>query len=478
MSEPEQVRSEVDEERAVATEAGAEAEGTNPTAELDAGMPTERRPPVDATAPRPAAAEGTPRLRDVGSAAAGYLRGRAALLASLARRHRGAAVALGLLALAAVALLGLALFRALAVPDAATIEGDAREALATPEHTGGTYGTDATLVRQGVDVRSVTRSQTAPEGTSPQFGAAGYATAEVVISYSGQGVTADQGATLSYALVDGAWTLLPGAANAGVTWRATTGVDQTKVLNNTHLLLAHADEADDAEPALAELYAGSSVTVDREEFDEAAQTDTLELVCTRAGAYETYECRLTVTFSFSQTSGQWGVAQVEVSENARERNLDALVGTWAGAFQSQQTDGGKCLAARKTGLVVEVLGWSESEGGGATISGYVSGVAHYHANPSDDAASCAGDAKLDEVSFTARLEDGEAGLSFVAELPEDLGGHATLTLRFGTEEDPSAVVAQLRSEFTYDDAILFIPYERTATYTDSFAVTRADGNTQ
>ena len=70
MSEPEQVRSEVDEERAVATEAGAEAEGTDPTAELDAGMPTERRPPVDATAPRPAAAEGTPRLRDVGSAAA------------------------------------------------------------------------------------------------------------------------------------------------------------------------------------------------------------------------------------------------------------------------------------------------------------------------------------------------------------------------------------------------------------------------
>lgn len=478
MSEPEQVRSEVDEERAVATEAGPEAEGADPTAELDAETPTERRPPVDATAPRPAAAEGTPRLRDVGSAAAGYLRGRAALLASLARRHRGAALALGLLALAAVVLLGLALFRALAVPDAATIEGDAREALVTPEHTGGTYGTDATLVRQGVDVRSVTRSQTAPEGTSPQFGAAGYATAEVVVSYSGQGVTADQGATLSYALVDGAWTLLPGAANAGVTWRATTGVDQTKVLNNTHLLLARADEADGTEPALAELYADSSATIDREEFDEAAQTDTLELVCTRAEAYETYECRLTVTFSFSQTSGQWGVSRVEVSENARERNLDALVGTWAGAFQSQQTDGGKCLAARETGLTVEVLGWSEAEGGSATISGYVSGVAHYHANPGDDAASCAGDMTLGEVPFTARLEDGEAGLSFVAELPEDLGGHATLTLRFGTEEDPSAVVAQLRSEFTYDDAILFIPYERTATYTDSFAVTRADGNTQ
>ena len=435
---------------------------------------TERRPPVDATAPRPAEASASaPRLRDVGGTLARYLRGRAAVVSTLVRRHRGAAVALALVACAAVALLAVALFRALEVPDASMIEEDARSTLSTPEYTGGTYGTDTSLVAQGVDVHAVARSQTAPEGTQAQFGAAGYATAEVVASYAGQGVTADQGATLSYALVDGTWAVLPGTTNEGVTWHATGGVDQNKVLSNVHLLLERADEADGAEPPLAELYADATVAIEAESFDEDEQTDTLEISCVRAEAFETYECHLTVTFSFSQTSGQWGVSQVEASNNARVRNLDALLGTWTGAFQSQQTDGGKCLAAREGGLAVEVLGASVGEDT-VVLSGYVSGVAHYHANPADDAASCDGDVALGEVSFTARLESDDEGLVFVAKLPEDVGGDATLTLRFGTSEDPSAATAEVRSEFTYDDAILFIPYERTATYTDSFTLRRAE----
>lgn len=481
MSEPQQ--DERDERREAAEKdegAAAPAEAAEPapepTAELEAETPTVRRPPVEATAPRPAA-EGADaaRLRDVTGTLASYLRGRAALVADLARRHRGVSAALALLACVAATLLGLALMHATAVPDEATIVADARSLLEAPTCSGGTYGTDATLVAQGVDVRSVTRSSTAPEGTSPQFGASGYATAEVVASYAGQGVTADQGATLSYALVDGTWTVLPEVTNEGVTWRATQGVSQDKVLSNVHLLLARADEADDGEPALADLYAGSETSIEDETFDEAAQTDMLEIVCSRSGAFEAYECRLAVTFSFSQTSGQWGVAQVEVGAGARERNLDALLGTWAGAFQSQRTDGGKCLAAREAGLTVEVLDWSSADAA-VTLSGTVSGLAHYHANPADDAAACDGDASLEGVGFTARLsEEDEGGLVFVAELPEDVGGTVTLTLRFGTEQDPSAVTAEVLTEFAYDDAILFIPYERTASYTDLFALTRADG---
>ena len=294
-----------------------------------------------------------------------------------------------------------------------------------------------------------------------------------MVTYSGQSVSASQGATLSFALVDGAWSVMPGAANEGVTWHATGGVDQNKVLSNVHLLLARADEADGAEPALAELYAGAAVAIEEENFDEDAQTDTLRISCVRTETFEAYECLLTVTFSFSQTSGQWGVSRVEVGEGARERNLDALLGTWTGAFQSQRTDGGKCLAAREDGLAVEVLGASVGEDA-VVLSGYVSGVAHYHANPADDAASCKGDVALGEAHFTARLESGDEGLVFVAELPEDVGGDAVLTLRFGTPEDPSAAVAEVRSVYTYDDAILFIPYERTATYVDSFTLARAE----
>ena len=451
------------------------SEGVEKTTELDGAGSTERRPPVEATAPRPAAPErpDEPRLRDVGGALAGYLRGRAALLAGLVRRHRGAAVALALIACAAAVLLGIALSRALAVPDEATIADGARTVLSAPEYSSGTYGTDTTLVPQDVDVRGVARSQTAPDGTDAQFGASGYATAEVVLTYSGQSVSASQGATLSFALVDGAWSVMPGVANEGVSWHATGGVDQDKVLSNVHLLLARADEADGTEPALAELYADAAVAIEEESFDEDAQTDTLTISCVRTEAFETYECLLSVTFSFSQTSGQWGVSQVKVSDDARERNLHALLGTWTGAFQSQRTDGGKCLAAREDGLAVEVLGASVGEDA-VVLSGYVSGVAHYHANPADDTASCAGDVALGEVHFTARLESDDEGLVFVAELPEDVGGDAVLTLRFGTSEDPSAASAEVRSEYTYDDAILFIPYERTATYVDSFTLRRAE----
>lgn len=470
MSEREQAEKPEKNEQAEKTAEAAEA-----TTELDRAGSTERRPPVEATAPRPATPERPerPRLRDVGGTLADYLRGRAAVVAGLARRHRGVAVALALVACAVVALLGVALFRALEVPDGAAVEADAHAALAAPDYTAGTYGTDTTLVAQGVDVRSVRRAETAPEGAAAQFGAAGYATADVVVSYAGQSVRADQGATLSYALVDGAWQLVPGVANEGVTWYATAGVDQDKVLSNTHLLLARADEESPAEPALAELYANAAVSVESKTFDEEAQTDTLEIVCTRTESFETYECRLTVTFSFSQTNGQWSVSGVEASDNARERNLDALLGTWTGAFQSQQTEGGKCLAAREGGLSVEVLGASVSEEA-VTLSGYVGGVAHYHANPGDDAASCEGDVAFEEVQFTARLVSDDGSLVFLSDLPEDVGGTSTLTLRFGSEDDPGAASAEVVTTYVYDDAILFIPYERTATYADSFTLQRAE----
>ena len=80
-------------ETTTAEPTAAETAAAETTAELSGDGPTERRPPVEATAPRPATLGRTdePRLRDVGGTLAAYLRGRAALLADLVRRHRGAA---------------------------------------------------------------------------------------------------------------------------------------------------------------------------------------------------------------------------------------------------------------------------------------------------------------------------------------------------------------------------------------------------
>ena len=81
------------------------------------------------------------------------------------------------------------------------------------------------------------------------------------------------------------------------------------------------------------------------------------------------------------------------------------------------------------------------------------------------------------MGFLARLTGdgtGDGPLEFVATLPEDVDGTVTLTLRFGTEDDPGRVEALVESSHTYTDAILFIPHERTVTYTDAFSLSRAE----
>ena len=463
--------------------ADADAADAAPTAELlprssaDPTEPmgdrdhTERRPAVETASD--AKEEEAPRLHDVAGTLGGYLRGRIRLLRDIVARHRAAAAALALIAVAAVALLCVALAHSFAVPDDETIAADARARLEAPTYSGGTFGVDTALVTQGVDVRSVSRSQGAPEGTSPQFGASGYAAAEVVVSYAGQAVRADRGATLAYALVDGTWAPLPETADGGVSWHATAGVDQQKVARNAHLLLEWVDKHDGEKgQGLAELYADASVSVESETFDEGEQTDTLEVVCTRSESFSTLTCRLTVVFSFGQTNGQWEISQASADEEARSRDLDALLGTWQGTFQSQETDGGKCLAGRTGGLRVTIGSASATDGSG-TISGTVSGVAHYHANPGADARASEGDAAFADVPFTGSLaSDKDGRLVFEATLPEDVGGTVSLTLRFGTKQDPKRVEAQVTTEFPHTETIFIFPHEVTATYEDTFALTK------
>lgn len=393
-----------------------------------------------------------------------------------ARAHVGVVVALGVVAVAVIGLLVVALVNAAAVPDEATIVADARSELPAPSCTGGTYGTDGVLVTSGVDVRSVTRTDAAPDGSAARFGASGYATAEVVVTFSGQGVSADQAAALSYALVDGTWERIGAARADSPAWHATAGVDQEKVTRNAKLLLQRADAAQgwdgsDGLPTLEGLYADAPAAVTSEAFDEQAQTDVVELSLERAGRYETYACTLRATFSFASASGRWEVSSVEVDDAARTPDLSALVGTWTGTFQRQDTEGTKCLAGRAAGLTVNVERAS-AEGGAPTISGTISALAHYHAHPGQDSASCDGDLAFEDVPFTASLAEDEAGseLAFSATLPEDVGGTVDLALGFGTGDNAGQVVARVRTTYPHTASFLFIPYDETLTYTDVFTL--------
>lgn len=453
------------------------------TADADAPSPepdaTVERPFVTADEterlPEGAGAD-APRLRDVTGTLGDYVRARLSEAGGFVRSHRVASAALAILAVAAVALMAMAFARAGSLPSAQQVEQDARGALSAPRYSGGTYGPDDIVVLRSVDVRSTTRSASAPEGAQGRFGASGYAVAEVVLSYSGSSVSADQAATLQYASVDGAWELIGGAEGARVAWQADAGVDEQKVLRNAHLLLERADEqaaSDDATASLASLYEQADVEVTSSSFDAEAQACTVDVRYVRAGAFESYTCNLTADFSFDAQSGQWALSGVEVGEGSYERSLEGVLGTWQGTFVSQETDGTKCLAARDAGLSVTV---TSAEGN--AISGTVSGVAHYHEHPSDDAQSCPGDLVFEDVPFEARLVDEPdkqtgSDLTFAATLPEDVGGTVSLRLGFGTSEDPAQAVALVETSYPHTGSFLFFPVDETLTYTDRLTLSRA-----
>lgn len=438
------------------------------TAELphDHDAPTERRPPVAAEPVRDDAEP--PHLRDVTSALGDYLRSRAARLAELVGSHRLVA------ALAAFAIVAVAVLAALVatstpnLPSAELVADDASAALATPAYSSGSFGRDDILVPREVDVRSIVLDDRT-----------GDALAEVMVTYSGShGIGAEKAATLRYARSNGGWALAGEPEGARVSWSTTEGVDEGRVIGNADAILERADRSLEQggsaeEPTLAQLYADAEVSVEASSFDLESQTESMELVFSRDGAFERYECRINVSFAFRSASGQWEVESVSVADGARRRSLDPLVGTWTGSFQSQETQGEKCLASRDAGLVVTISS-VRNDAGLEQVAGTVSGMAHYHAGPSSDTAASDGDTSLDGVPFTANLtEDSDGSLVFEGTLPEDVGGTVSLELVFGSADDPSRAVARVTTTYVHEGSFLFLPYDETFTYVDLFTLARA-----
>ena len=470
----------------------ATADETGATTPLDA-QATARRAPVDATAPRPAALnvasdgeEDAPRFHDVTGTFGDYVRGRRAAIRDFFATHRVVSALLALLAVAMVACLALAFAHASGVPDNATIDADARERVAAPAYDAGSFGADDILVPREVAVRATKRSATAIDSSEAQFGASGYASADVLVTFSGSSVRAEKSATLGYARVNGAWIGIGDEADTQLAWEALAGVDQKKVVANVDELLARAEASFGeagaqgstaaGELSLADIYADADVEVVSENYDAEAQTDALSLRLTKASSYEAYVCDLAVTFSFRPASGQWEVSEISASKNAKTRVFDPLESTWQGTFQSQETSGTKCLGARRDGLTLSITG-NETADGTTRLTGTISGLAHYHEHPSSDAESSEGDKRFEDVPFTATLVGGHneatgSDLTFVATLPEEVGGTVTVTLGFGTTDDPSRVTAVVQTTFPHTGSFLFIPFEETITYEDTFVLAR------
>lgn len=423
---------------------------------------TERRPPVVPMPVAPDEGAANPALRDVAGTMGRYLRGRAQAVCDALRAHRVAAAVTAAAVLVLIAMSVALALRPPAVPTEELVVGDARTRLTTPEYAPGAFGIDDILVARGVEVRSIVPSD---DGT---------ARAEVLVTYEGSNaVRAEKSATLGYALRDGEWVATGEPEDVRVSWTPINGISRERLAANMGAVLERADQqlgGSEGEASLEDLYAGAELTVEREEFDPEKGTDVLDLVCTRSGIFESYECHLSVTFSFRSSTGQWEIESVRTSEDGRTRSLAPLVGTWSGTFSRQETDGTKCLAARAAGLVISVdQTWTE--GGVTQVSGSVAGVAHYHAHPAQDAQGCNGDTMFQEVPFTATLVDDEGGtLVLEATLPEDVDGVVSLTLQLGGPDDPTSATAEVTTSYARTGSFLFIPYDETLTYTDVFSL--------
>ena len=424
-----------------------------------------------------------PHLSDVTGITGSYLRASFADLLAACKRHKGGCLAFGAILVACVFILASAALHARNVPGADFVEKDAWARLSAPEYAPGVFGSQDNLYMSEVKVDSQRRVVRTNDSSQAQFGASGYAEAHVTAKFGNGSVVATKTAILSYAKVGSTWQGIGGEADASVSYEAVAGVPRTQVLANLDDLLAEGERSLKAaaktaggstggtELTLAQIYDGAKVSVESEDFDGEAQTETVSLTCVKASSFESYTCRLTAHFAFRPVNGIWEVESVEVNDDAKTRTFQPLVGTWEGTFQSQETDGAKCLGAGASPLSVT---FETADGdAGARLTGSISALAHFHEHPSADSAACDGDEALADVRLVANYygghnDDVDSDLAFVAALPEEVGGTVTVTFGFGAGGDPTQAVARVQTTYPHKGTFLFIPYDQTITYTDVY----------
>lgn len=427
-----------------------------------------------------------PHLSDVTGITGSYLRASFDDLLAACKRHKGGCLAFGAILVACVFILASAALHARNVPGADFVEKDAWARLSAPEYAPGVFGSQDNLYMSEVKVDSQRRVVRTNDSSQAQFGASGYAEAHVTAKFGNGSVVATKTAILSYAKVGSTWQGIGGEADVSVSYEAVAGMPRTQVLANLDDLLAEGERSlkaaaktaggstGDTGLTLAQIYDGAKVSVESEDFDEEAQTETVALTCVKASSFESYTCRLTAHFAFRPVNGVWEVESVEVNDDAKTRTFQPLVGTWEGTFQSQETDGAKCLGAGASPLSVTFEAAETADGdAGARLTGSISALAHFHEHPSADSAACDGDEALADVRLVANYygghnDDVDSDLAFVAALPEEVGGTVTVTFGFGAGGDPTQAVARVQTTYPHKGTFLFIPYDQTITYTDVY----------
>ena len=443
-------------------------------------------PAVPSTQPLPSISEApralvttvdAPRLHDVRIILAGWMRALPGRASNYLAEHRLVALSVAV-ACAIVALVGVAWgIDAAQMPPDDLVTADARQQLTAPSHVASNYEADDPLVVASVDIERKQASDTRNDARDVTVGVT-FANASMESHAEGQ---------MTYVRDGDTWTCI--ATSMGkASHHALAGVDQRQVLAHIDDLFQVAD-TDESGESLSGLYRNATFEVVDEQFDEAAQTDQLTIHCLTQGTFASYECDLNALFRFAPASGAWELAEATASEGAKDLGFGPLVGTWHGIFTSQDSLGGKCLAARSAGLTVEVTSAAMLPDGDARIEGRVTGVAHCHPEPESDADDSEQDLMLEAAPFSGHISTGEVDLDVISLLAgndpkqdaagivfdcavQDLAeGTVELTLTFGQADAPDAASAALATSHSYESTLLgLFPYQRDARYVDHFTL--------
>ncbi|MDO4806772.1 MAG: zinc ribbon domain-containing protein [Coriobacteriales bacterium] len=390
----------------------------------------------------------------------------------------GIGVVLAVIGVLAAVWLAISAFDA---PAYAKVQAEVAALLPTYEYSGGTFGPDLQIPLSNTTItkRAATK---APEGTvvSQGVGPAAFSV-EAELTYDDGQIRVVRDVAATYVRKDNGWKMEGELSDHGTSFFARAGVDENKVLSNMGEVL-HATSSKSNEP-LVDIYANGNFSIAGNNFTEApdrgAATDDVTIHCAQAGSFYTYEGNVTAHFAFE--SGEWKLRSSEADRQSTTRSYEPLVGTWNGTFLSTaaSNDGARCYGAADHPLSISIDSVGDASSGNATVLGTITVMAHYHEGLSHEAQSNLGDTQLERVDFTGTIDT-----SFDQNTQSDLNircatggspdGLVEFVLGFGTKDDPSAAVACVTSTHNYEDTIFFfIPYQTTATFTDTYSLSRA-----
>lgn len=439
---------------------------------------TAKRPQIPLDAPAPTIGD-SPALGEVAHTAGKYVSSRWAAIGTFFQAHQralGITLALIVVGVFGAILLAVNLFDA---PAYTKIEADIASLLPTYEYQGGTYGPDLSVPLSSVGVTKRSGSRT-PEGmeTDGVVGPGAFGVeAEATFDDGKIRVVRDVGAT--YVRSNGEWEIAGDLAERGISFTARAGVDESKVLANMDPILEAASTG--LETSLASIYADGSFTVVSNVFSEAANKDTatddVTIRCTKESGFYSYEGTIHAHFAFE--SGVWSLRSAEADANAASRTYAPLVGTWSGELVSTKGNGADCYGGQDQQLVVDIESVGDGSGGSGMVKGTITVLAHFHGRLEHDQLSSEGDVVLERMSFTgtmraSRDEDTGSNLVLACQTMGTPDGEVVFTLHFGTDDDPSAVLASVTSTHTYEETLLlFLPHQTTAEFTDSYLLSRS-----